>query len=401
MSGPRILFASEMGGGNGHVMRVLPVAEALRAKGATVTCAMRDIVTARPLMVAGFDVFPAPRILEGLNTTLRAANYAELMIRGGLDRADRTLLVARAWLDYVEMFKPDLIVADFAPGAMLGAMVAGVPRASLGTGFGLPPDFAPMPTFAPWLEAPNGRLHAAESAVLNAVNTALLEHKRPPLARLSQLVNTDCDILCTFRELDHYDDRPGAPNYIGPIFSTRRGVAPPWPSHDGRKIFAYFAGEWPMFSAAVPAFTKIGESALMVVDTPIDPKWMAGNAHFAASAKGVDLTQVLPHASVVVSHAGMGLVSQALLAGVPMVLFPRNPEQVGTAKRIEGLGCGLMLRGLHSEEAIESAVRQAMNDPAIRARAQALAADFRARRADDAPALAAGAIMEYCVKSMG
>lgn len=400
MSGPRILFASEMGGGNGHVRRVLPVAEALRARGATVTCAMRDIVTARPLMTAGFDVLPSPRILEGLNTTLNAANYAELMIRGGLDRADRTLLTVRAWTDYVKLFKPDLIVADFAPGAMLGALAMDVPRASLGTGFGLPPDLSPMPTFAPWLEAPPPRLHAAERAVLAAVNTALQHNNRAPLTRLSELLNTGCDILCTFRELDHYDNRPSGPRYIGPIFSTPRGVAPPWPSHDGRKIFAYFTGEWPMFSAAIPALTKIGESALMVVDTPIDPKWMAGNAHFSASAKGVDLTQVLPHASVIVSHAGMGLVSQALLAGVPMVLFPRNPEQVGTAKRIEAMGCGLMLRGLHPEDVIAGAIRRALNDPAIRARAQALAADFRARYSPNPAALAADTIMEYCSKSM-
>lgn len=49
-------------------------------------------------------------------------------------------------------------------------------------------------------------------------------------------------------------------------------------------------------------------------------------------------TPVLERSSIVISHAGHGLVSKALFHGVPMVLLPWDRDQPGVAARAERLG---------------------------------------------------------------
>lgn len=53
---------------------------------------------------------------------------------------------------------------------------------------------------------------------------------------------------------------------------------------------------------------------------------------------------VLPHAKLVVTHAGMGTVMASLAFGVPMLCFPMERDQFANAERVEALDAGLALR---------------------------------------------------------
>jgi MGT family glycosyltransferase len=60
---------------------------------------------------------------------------------------------------------------------------------------------------------------------------------------------------------------------------------------------------------------------------------------------------VLRHADIFLSHAGMKSTMEALYFGVPLVTFPLQPEQEATARRVEepGLGRRLAAEGLRTE----------------------------------------------------
>ena len=66
--------------------------------------------------------------------------------------------------------------------------------------------------------------------------------------------------------------------------------------------------------------------------------------HVVSTADGwIPQPAVLRHASVFITHAGMGSVMEALCFGVPMVNKPHKPEQQAVADR--GVELGLGVRG--------------------------------------------------------
>jgi MGT family glycosyltransferase len=67
-------------------------------------------------------------------------------------------------------------------------------------------------------------------------------------------------------------------------------------------------------------------------------------------------TAVLPHTSVVITHAGLGTVSAALAYGVPLLCMPLGREQPNNAKRIEACEAGRMM----AEEATPNEIREAL-----------------------------------------
>ena len=55
-------------------------------------------------------------------------------------------------------------------------------------------------------------------------------------------------------------------------------------------------------------------------------------------------SEVLRHASAVVTHAGHGTVLKALAAGVPVVAIPLGRDQLDNAARVAHHGAGLRLK---------------------------------------------------------
>lgn len=61
------------------------------------------------------------------------------------------------------------------------------------------------------------------------------------------------------------------------------------------------------------------------------------------AAEYLPFSQLLPQASAIVHHGGVGTTSQALRAGVPQVVVPMAFDQFDNAERVEQLGCGSWL----------------------------------------------------------
>jgi sterol 3beta-glucosyltransferase len=89
---------------------------------------------------------------------------------------------------------------------------------------------------------------------------------------------------------------------------------------------------------------------------------------------------LFPRMAAVVHHGGSGTTSASLHAGVPSVIAPMAIDQHAWARVIEGLGVGLRtatMRSLSAEK-LTGAIRLAVNDASLRARASALGEKIRA-----------------------
>jgi MGT family glycosyltransferase len=83
--------------------------------------------------------------------------------------------------------------------------------------------------------------------------------------------------------------------------------------------------------------------------------------------------QVVPDASLVVTHAGLGTIMKAFAYGVPLVCMPMGRDQFFNAARVEALGAGMTIAVDTDATAIAEAVRRALEDQTLRSNARHLA----------------------------
>ena len=84
--------------------------------------------------------------------------------------------------------------------------------------------------------------------------------------------------------------------------------------------------------------------------------------------------------AAVVHHGGAGTTAESLRAGVPTVVVPHLGDQPFWGRRVAELGVGPqpIPKGRLTAERLAAAIRQAVTDPILRTRAQALGALIRA-----------------------
>jgi UDP:flavonoid glycosyltransferase YjiC (YdhE family) len=121
------------------------------------------------------------------------------------------------------------------------------------------------------------------------------------------------------------------------------------------------------------------------VDVPVPPN--------ARLADWVPYGRTMPHCAAVVCHAGHGTIALALRGGCVPVCVPAAGDMNETSARVDWAGVGVRLpRRLARPRPIALAVRRALSEPRLRARARELAAWAAA---NDAAARAAALVERF------
>src|ERR1700728_2291050 len=122
-----IFFAWELGGGLGHLMRIAPLAKALTAQGHRVFLAARDLSRVESIYLgSGVQYVQAPFLNAQFEPGYEKPVYfADLLHNIGFADDGCLLAHAEAWRSLYRLVRPDLIVFDHSPTALLAAR--GVP----------------------------------------------------------------------------------------------------------------------------------------------------------------------------------------------------------------------------------------------------------------------------------
>ena len=94
-------------------------------------------------------------------------------------------------------------------------------------------------------------------------------------------------------------------------------------------------------------------------------------------AREVDQEELLRGADLAIFHAGMNTVLDCLMLGVPMVLWPRDADQYGNARRVAELGAGVRILD-DSPKTIRLAAETVLSDGSYRRKAAELGEKARA-----------------------
>lgn len=377
----RVLIAWELGEAFGHLVRCLQLAQELVVRGHGVTLALKDVrLPAGHAPALGITVLPAPLTPQAAASGSPPVNYADVLRVSGFADARDVAARLNAWQGLFSLARPDVLVADHAPTALLAASLVDVAHLSIGNGFVIPPNISPWPSIRPWEAVSDQTLTTAETRLDRVLDAALkaLGHTRTLRAR--DLFG-EHDILDTFAELDHYGARPDG-RYVGPIVSVPKALRVAWQSTAQPKVLAYLRPAVPGFTAILQALARLDAEVLCVAPgmSPDEAKRCATRRLRIALAP-VDLPPLLEHADLAVGYGNSGFSTQALLAGVPLAMRPRHVEQTLFAQRVEALGAGKLLGGRIDSDRVTASLEELLGSPTYRQAARV----FRDRHSDYSP----------------
>jgi MGT family glycosyltransferase len=368
-------------GDPGHVFPAISLGRALRGRGHQVT-----IETWEERRAA----------VEGAGLGFAAAEEYRMFPPPNPDSADgeHAAEAARALLPLLEEMQPHVVVSDILTLApSLAAEKAGVPLATL------VPHIYPvvepgLPFFAVGLQPPRTPLGRAVWRTGQRALDIGLEHGRrdlnrqrqrldlPPVERFHGGISSQLALVGTFPQLEYPRQWPAGVEITGPLtFEVPHPDIELPPGEEPLVLVAPSTAHDSGNHLVRTALAALASEPVRVVATtnrvvPQSPIEVPANA---VLVDWLSYSQLMPLASLVISHGGHGTVARALSAGTPVLICPIIGDMSETAMRVSWAGCGLSVPWrLCRQTPLRWAARRLLEDDSFAERAQSLAQWARA-----------------------
>lgn len=298
---------------------------------------------------------------------------------------------ARALLPLLEDFGPDVVVSDILTLApTLAAERAGIPLATL-----IPhiyPVVEPgLPFFAIGLRPPRTGLGRAiwRTGHERALRIGLeqgradlnLQRARlglPPLERFHGGISADLALVATYPQLEYPRRWPAGVEITGPMtFEMPHPDIDLPPGDDPLVLVAPSTAHDSENHLVRAALAALADEPVRVVATtnkvtPQRPVEVPANATLV---EWLSYSQLMPAASLVISHGGHGTVARALGAGTPVLVCPIIGDMSETAMRVSWAGAGLSIPWRLCKPApLRWAARRLLHEPSFAQKAEEVAA---------------------------
>lgn len=333
MGSPRVVIASEMGGGWGHLLPLRAIADEFIDRGCEVVVLAREAEKARTVFSPlGVEVVPSPA--WEIQKTGFSLNYAQCVWGNGYWDRRRFLANLSWWRERFSELRPRFVLADFAPTALLAARASDLPRGAVGTGFTLPPLVIPTPSLHPWLK-PNGKAlaAAAEELLIATVRDAV-----PVVDSVAGIFAGAGRFLTIFPEFDHFAERP-CERYWGPVLHGVAEGAFDWPAGKGPRVFLYLGAGNRCLKDLLDHLRRLGLPVVgHIRGLPDSERRALESRALRLSASLLDLDRAASECDIAVTQGGLHTTAWMLLAGVRLLLCPEQLEQALLAYRLNQQG---------------------------------------------------------------
>jgi UDP:flavonoid glycosyltransferase YjiC (YdhE family) len=297
---------------------------------------------------------------------------------------------ARALLPLLEDFRPHVVVSDILTLApTLAAERAGIPLATL------IPHIYPVvepgyPFFAIGLWPPRTQLGRSiwRKGHDRALTVGLEQGRRDlniqrerlgllPIDRFHGGISPDLALVATYPQLEYPRRWPAGVEITGPMtFELTHPEIELPPGDDPLVLVAPSTAHDSDNHLVRTALAALAEEPVRVVATtnrvaPQHPIEVPSNA---VLVEWLSYSQLMPAASLVISHGGHGTVARALGAGTPVLICPIIGDMSETAMRVAWAGAGLSLPWrLCQPTPLRWAARRLLGEPSFTAKAEAIA----------------------------
>jgi MGT family glycosyltransferase len=300
---------------------------------------------------------------------------------------------ARDCAEALQSHPADVVVLDWMlTGAAVAAEGAGVPAVALvHCPYPFPRDGAP-PLFT-GLKPGGGPLMGIRDRLLSRISTRVSAFGLPLLNKArseqglaplndwaTQLLSTGEVCVMTAPELDFCGrgTLPANVRYVGPAFEPYpHEWTSPWPSAnvDPLVVVSFstsYMNQGALAQRVLDALAGMPVRALLTCGPALDVEQL----ELPANARRVDFVPhrtVLPHASLLITHAGWQTINAGLVEGVPLICIPSGRDQPDNAVRVLACGAGLRVRTGASRAKLRRVIEQALEDRSLRSGAERMA----------------------------
>ncbi len=379
---PNIVFAWELGGGYGHLGPFRPLAERLIDAGHSVSAIVKDLArTAKVFRGLPISIQQAPiKLGRPVNYNPTPSTFCHLLQNMGYSDHLELATMIQAWRTLFQAAQPDCFVFDHCPTGMLAARGWDAVQYTIGTGFFCPVDEFPLREMAPWRPLKEEVRADHERQLVDRINEILLTNGQPTIDRMGEIYSSMTDnLLTTFKELDHFSDRPDA-EYLGAWSNTGESIAEDsqdslWPEGRGRRIYAYLKPN-KSIKPLLAWLSGQGHRVLVVGDglngselsKTVGPNVRILNTH-------IDLGKVRQNCDLAITNANHGTCCEFLLAGCPLLLIPLTFEQSVLSHRLVELGVAVVASSEQPRQVIQQ-LSAALSTEQHRHKAEAFAQQY-------------------------
>lgn len=356
----RLLFLpSDLGGGFGHVGRCLALADAARRRGHHCVFVLHHQLRHRTVSRRfPAHLVPAHSRLAGLALRLLAARrrgrrpiytgFTGLDYQAPRDGLRSPLDVEQRLQRYrriADRERTDLLVGDTNLLARLLGAAAGLPVVQL-VRFASHPDTARMIW---WRDPPEGLVPPDTPALFGP---SLQRLGLPGIRRAEDLLRGDLHLVPSLPAIEPVP--PGEdtvhvgtladPGGLGALPVELAGLPA-----DRPLVYATLGGGATLVARAEPVRQLVDACAGRPLDLVLSTGGAVATAALGPLPENVRLVRWAPGrtlialANAVVFHGGYGTMMELLGTGTPSLAIPFHSEQEGNARRLEQLGCGLLL----------------------------------------------------------
>jgi len=358
-----LFFPSDLGGGFGHISRCLAIAHEAQQRGHD--CAFVTNTKKYYLRLSNnFQSYTIrtnrrwDSILSGLKTILFQSDsryspvFTEFpgldfqVIRDGLVDEKVVKEILTKYVQIVEHFNPHLLIGDTNLLAWILSKKVDVPIVQI-------VRYASHPSTAKliwWKKEPEGVIQPNSSALFNPL---LKEMGLKPIKRAEDLLRGDLFIVPSIPEIEPI---PMARKtiHVGELtISSKDSEIPSWFEEiDNRQPLVYITigggaggvGNKLFFSTIVEAFAKKPIQVVVSATNKfhsLDFTNLPKNMRFFQWVSGKLL---ISNADLVIFHGGYGTMMESIASGKPTITVPFHSEQEGNGRRLERLGCGIVVK---------------------------------------------------------
>lgn len=366
-----ILIGWELGAYGGHLARIRRIGAALAEAGHRVTLALQRIdapgLRDEPWVTRIWQAPVWPSLIGSVGRAVAGASatHGDILASAGLARPGTFGRLVAAWDPILAAEQPDVVVGDYAP-ALLCAARGQAPLVAVSDAFDLPPVHLQR------LPSLTGRPPAVDEAwLVEEANAGLAFAGRPPVTALSQLFAADLPLPCSFPMLDPYAAWRVTPVYRPFIDPGTIGVARQPRMAD--EVFAYWPGTGEGTMALWQALASLGQPVRVHAPqlTGADHHWLTGKG-LIVEPQPVPFHRIAERSRLLVSHGGVGFVSNGVMAGLPQLVIPLDLQKQLIGEAVARAGAGRLVPFEADAPTIAAAVEAVASDPAIVGRARHL-----------------------------
>lgn len=331
-----VLLCYEAGAGRGHATKLATVARALWPEHPCQAILPR--LDASDLLAphcGRIDRGPFPAVMSPAPPRT-AMTWAYWLLSRGF--ADPDILRQRFdwWCRALRNIGPGLVVADFAPTALMAARAMGVPAVAIGAPFFTIPS--KLDSFPDFLPPEATALHGTvlvdapppdEAAMRDIINETLGPLGLPPLARLPEVNTADLELAAGIPLWDPY-----LPWRSQPLLMPLERL-PPLRDRAGSEVFIYFSTHELKEPAIRNALRRMPYPARLVAPGLPEElaRDLAANPKLVIEPAPLSHDRIVGRARVILCAGQAGTMSLAVLAGIPVLALPIDFEKLSNAWR--------------------------------------------------------------------